>query len=172
MKRIVAVVITIVVLFVFSTSVLASSIDDLKTTFSLGPFQVSEIGIIKSRTDTEVDTIMARYGLLSLEDIGITDALIDSVGIEQLDEITAHFLAEGMVAQGLNAEVYKNSHDVYGVFYTTDIEGDTGDLLTMMMVHGKDCMMVVMTYDSVITPLPSYAQYVMDNYSLVEREEK
>ena len=105
-----------------------------------------------------------------MESIGVSDELIEREGIEQLNEITAHYLVERMKSDGLNAEVYKNVQGLYGLFYTMDIDGS--GLLTMMMVYGKDCMIIVRNYDSETAIMPYYAHNLMDDFSLSDKEKK
>lgn len=164
MKRIVSMVIALVLLIIVQNSVFASSMEELKTTFTLGPFKVSEPGIVLSSSETEVRTINATYVLQSLEGIGVSDDLIESMGIEQLNEITAHYLVERMQKDGINAEIYKNPQGLYGLFYTLDVGGST--ILTIMIVHGKDCIITTTNYDSEPGILSYYAHLLMDNYSL------
>ena len=172
MRKFFAVITVLVFILVLPGSVLATDLDSIlnpmKTTFVLGPFKIEELGAILSRSDTEVTTIGSHYGLQSLEPLGISDELIEIIGIEKLDEYTANFIAEKLKEKDVDAVTYQNAQGIYGLYYIEDII--QSKMLTIMMVHGKDCLIAVSTYEEEMSMMSALARFSMDEISLADQK--
>lgn len=154
MKKLVAVMVVLVLFVLWLCPVSASSLDSLKVTLQLGPFQIKEIGgFILRQTDTAIKTVSANYNLVSTDHPGETDA----------DTISA--LAKSIMKSGITVETHQNSNGLQGLFYIQEIGGSK--LLTLMFVHGKDCLISVSSQSPNIDLSSNYVQYLMNDYSLI-----
>lgn len=153
MKKLVSILAAIALLVSLTGTVFASSLDSMKATLTLGPFQIKELGgFILRKTDTSIETISGNYSLQTVEHPGKTDA----------DTISA--LKKQIEKSGITAETYQNSHGLQGVYYIQEIGGSK--LLTIMFIHGKDCLISVSSQSPDISITSSYVQRLMDDYSL------
>ena len=150
MKKLTALLAAFVLLLAGFAS--ASSLDSLKTTFKLGPFQIKELGFVLKQSAKTVETISGLYNLISVDRTGKTDT--DTVSM----------LAEQMKASGETVETYQNSQGLDGLFYIQTVGGSK--LLTIMMVHGNDCLVAVLSQSPDIDVSSSYVHHIMDDYSL------
>lgn len=154
MKKAAVIMAVFVLLVLLISPVSASSLDSLKATLQLGPFQIKELGgFIIRQTVTTIETLSTNYTIQSIDRPGKTDA----------DTISA--LAQLIVKSGLTAETYQNSNGLHGLFYIQEIGGSK--LLTLMFVHGKDCLISVSSQSPDIALSSHYVQYLMDDYSLI-----
>lgn len=168
-KKITVSLLACMIVLALSVSAMASSLDSLKTTISLGPFQIKQLGLILYSTETEAETTGGQYGLLSLEDMGMTSQITEESDMDELNAgIVTNFVNQ-LKENGTEAEEYLNKNGLHGLYYIQEIE--QAKLLTIMFVYGKDCLLAVLSQSPGIYLTSSYVQSIMDDYSLILPEE-
>ena len=133
MKKSAALFLVCALLLTLSASSFSLGLGTMSSTFTLGPFSIETNMPVMSRTDTKAETIGENYGLVSIAGF-VTDDLAARVSRKKLDEASIQYMAAKLKESNITATVYRNPHDLYGLYYIQNI--DSSRVLTMMMVSG------------------------------------
>ena len=142
MKKTAALFLVCPLLLTLSVSAFSLGLGTMSSSFTLGPFSIETRTPVMSRTDTEVQTIGENYELVSIAGF-VTDDLVARIRKKTLDEAPIQYMAAKLKESNISSTVYRNPHDLYGLYYIQNI--DSSRVLTMMMVSGQDCLLILTT---------------------------
>ena len=168
MKKSAALFLVCALLLTLSASSFSLGLGTMSSTFTLGPFSIETNMPVMSRTDTKAETIGENYGLVSIAGF-VTDDLVARISKDKLDEASIQYMAAQLKKDSINAAIYRNSHNLYGLYYIQNI--GSSRVLSIMMVRGQDCLLITTTLHeeeefNSLDFTDYYAKSLMDSVSL------